>query len=184
MWLTVIHDEEYFFLAKPSMRKTIHPHPTYDDTFENNPCHRKEKRIDENQSRYEDSFIREAIGQVEETNHNKKTHKNRFDNRKYFFDDASESLYGVEFLKSKNNSDDSITHNGKSEEIGENYRTIWELNTRDEVCCNTYLTRNQKRSYDDEKFERETDESEKELVTTHRKSIDEIFDFSNLDMVR
>jgi hypothetical protein len=41
-----------------------------------------------------------------------------------------------------------------------------------------------KSSYDDEEFERETDESEKELVTTHAKSIDEIFDFSNLDMVR
>jgi hypothetical protein len=184
MWLTVIHDEEYFFLVKPSVRKTIHPHPTYDDALENNSYHRKQKCVDENETWYKNSLVRKTIGQIEETNHDKETNKDRFDNRKYFFDDAGESLYGIEFLKSKNNADDSITHTGKSEEIGEIYRTIWELNTRDEVCCDTYLTRNQKSSYDDEEFERETDESEKELVTTHAKSIDEIFDFSNLDMVR
>lgn len=75
MRFTMIHDKEYFFLAKPSMRKSVHSHPAYDDTLENNSCHRKEKCVDEDETRYEDSFIRKAIGQIEEANHDKETHK-------------------------------------------------------------------------------------------------------------
>jgi hypothetical protein len=56
----MIHDEEYFFLAKPSMRKSVHSHPAYDDTLENNPCHRKEKCVDEDETGYENSFIGES----------------------------------------------------------------------------------------------------------------------------
>jgi len=61
----MIHDEEYFFLAKPSVIKTIHSRPAYDDALENDPYHRKEKCIDEDETWYEDGFIGETICQVE-----------------------------------------------------------------------------------------------------------------------
>ncbi len=72
----MIHDEEYFFLPKPSMIEAIHPDPSYDDTFENNPYHRKEKRVDEDQTRNKNCFIRKSIRQIEKSNHDEKTHKN------------------------------------------------------------------------------------------------------------
>jgi hypothetical protein len=152
----MIHDEEYFFLTKPSMTKTIHSRPAYDDAFKNDTYHRKEKCVDEDETRYENSFIRETIRQIEKTNHDKKTDKNRFDNRKYFFDDTDESLDGVELLKCKNDSDNSVARRRQSHEIRKVYRTIRKLNTRDKVSRHTDFTRYQKCSYDDEELKRDT----------------------------
>jgi len=152
----MIHDKEYLFFAKPSVIKTIHSRPAYDDAFENDPYHRKEKCVDEDETRYEDSFIRETIRQIEKAYHDKKAHKNRFDNRKYFFDDTYESLDSVEFLKCKNDSDNSVARRRKSHEIRKAYGTIWKLNTRDKVGCHPDFTRYQKCSYDDEELKRDT----------------------------
>ncbi len=71
----MIHDKEYFFLVKPSVRKSIHSHPTYDDALEDNSCHRKQKRIDEDEAGYQYGLIRESIRQIKEANHDKETHK-------------------------------------------------------------------------------------------------------------
>ena len=75
MGLTMIHDKKYFFLAKPSVIKTIHSRPAYDDAFENDPYHRKQKRIDEDEAGYQYGLIRESIRQIKEANHDKETHK-------------------------------------------------------------------------------------------------------------
>lgn len=183
MGLTVVHDEEYLFLPKPSVHKSIHAYGAYDDTLEYYPQHSKDEGIDEDQTRDQDGLIRESIREIEESYHDKESDKDRLDDCKNFFDDAHNPLNGIELLKSEDHTDDGVARCRESNEIGEIDRTIGELDTRYQICCDTYLTGHEKCSYDDEEFERYTDKSEKELMSAHKNSIDEIFDFSNLDMV-
>ncbi len=122
------------------MSKSIHAYPADDDTLEDYPTHGKEEGIDEDQTGDQDRLIRESIGEVEEPYHDKKSDKNGFDNRKYFFDDAHNSLNGIDLLKRKNDTNDSVAGCRESNEIGEVDRTIRKLDTRYQVCRYTYLS--------------------------------------------
>lgn len=118
MWFAVVRDEEYFFLLKPFMSKTVYPNPPYAYSLEDNTSERKQKCIDEDETGDQNRFIRETIREIEYTDHDEKTHKHRFHNRENFFDDAHDSLYSVEFLKSKDGTDDTVAHESYSEQIG------------------------------------------------------------------
>lgn len=165
------------------MDEAVHPYPTNDDTLQNNTCHRKKKRINQNQARNQNRFIGETIGEIEKSYHDKKSHKDGFNDSKYFFDNAHNPLNGIDLLKRKDHTDNSVAGCCESNEIGEIDGTIGKLDTRYQVCRDTYLTGNEKCSYDEEELQGYSDESEKKLMSTHKRSIDEIFDFSNLDMV-
>lgn len=76
MWFTVIHDEEYSLLLKPSMSKSVHSNPSDTYSPQDNTTHREEKSIYQDKSWNQNRLIRKSIGQIEETNHDKERDKN------------------------------------------------------------------------------------------------------------
>ena len=129
----MIDNEQDFFLIKPIMIKPINANPTYAYTLKDYSSHRKQKCIDEDETRYQNSVVRETIGEIYNSNHDKKTHKNRFGNGEYLLDDTHDTFYSVEFLKCKYGTNDPIANKGNSDEVRELDCSLGEYDTRDQV---------------------------------------------------
>ena len=166
---TLIYHEQNTFFGKPFFRKSMETDPAQDDTLEDNAYKGKQESIDYDQSWYQNSIIGKAIGQIEDTDHDKKTHKHRFHDGKNLLDDADRSLDSVEFLKCENNTDDSIARQGESDEIISFERTTRQMNTRNQISRDTDMSCDQKCPYHEKHLERYADESEDEFVFAHEK---------------
>lgn len=180
----MVHDEENPFFLQVFVHKSIHTNPANDNTLEDNTCHRYEKCIYQDQSRNENSFIGKSVREIEESDHDKKTHKDGFYYHKYFLDDPGDFFDSIELLKRKYHSYDTITYHSKTYEVGEVDSSVWELYAGDQISRDTDLTSYEKCSYDYQELKGDSYQSKKEHMTTHKRKYRKIFDFSNLVMVQ
>lgn len=151
------------------MSKSVYTNPADSYSPQNNSHHRKEKSIYQDESGNQNRLIGKSVREVEEAYHDKKTHKDGFDNRKYLLNNSRQFLYRIELLKRKNRPNNCITRSCYPQQIIQFQSSVGEGESRNEVSRHSYFSRNQKRPYHNQEIEGYTDESKEKFVTTHKR---------------